>query len=359
MSIDKATTEQGIYNLRSSYILDDRSFDVELFKIDCVNAPSGIDKFPLVFKNASVTPDHDTDVKKIDVELEWTYNQTKIESSDLWTANKTGGYSEFCIKVSNYLKDHDHDFGREINFLEVKYKIEVDSLTDFNQTITVDRIDATNGGTEEINYEEEIEVFQCKDDYSKITSPVPLTQGDFLQLCVTTKDESKFGVHSIKELDVSQQDETPSLYPYIDGFIASPLTETGCQDTNTTDSVCKAKMQLLSAYFELNDPAQLFANGTVKLDYVGRRLSVDVPLNLRYSSGDSNDNALNVGEAGELAVDAAAGRVLADNDEGPSFGIEVGLSGSDGSEDGSDAYTSALSMGGLFSAGMMFLAANL
>jgi hypothetical protein len=275
------------------------------------------------------------------VELEWTYNQTKIESSDLWTANKTGGYSEFCIRVNNYLEEDNNPFAREIHFLEVKYRIEVDSLTDFNNTITVDRIDATDGGTEFINYEEEITVFQCDDDYSAITS-VPLTQGDFLQLCVTTVSGSKFGVHSIKELDVSQEDSTPSLYPYIDGFADSPLAQSDCDMDvkNTSAAVCKAKMQLLSAYFDLENPAALFANGTVKLDYVGRRLSVDVPVNLRYNS--------------DGAVVAEAGRALAEEEGGSSFGLEVSLSGETGESD-----ASALSMGALFSAGMAFLASGM
>merc|ERR1712038_1676254 len=105
-----------------------------------------------------------------------------------------------------------------------------------------------------------------------------------------------------------------------------------------TDAVCKTKMQLLSAYFDLDDPADLFANGTLKLDYVGRRLTVDVPVNLRVGERDL---------AGE-------GRALAEVDEaGATFGLEVGLSATGGSE------ASALSMGGLFSAGMAFLAAGM
>jgi len=264
-----------------------------------------------------------------------------IESSDIWTANKTGGYSEFCIKLSNYLPEGGDPFAREIHFLEIKYKIEVDSLTDFNGTIDVTRIDATDGGTEVINYEDEIDVFQCDDDYVEIASPPPLTQGDFLQLCVTTFPDSKFGVHSIMELDLSQQDSTPSLYSYVDGFIDSPLAESDCKMDvkNTTDAVCKTKMQLLSAYFDLDDPADLFANGTLKLDYVGRRLTVDVPVNLRVGERDL----------------AAEGRALAEgiDEAGATFGLEVGLSGSGESE------ASALSMGGLFSAGMAFLAAGM
>jgi len=333
LSIDKPTTEQGIYNMRTTYLLDDRSYDVELFKKDCVTPPTGIDSFPLVFKDGTETLISTSTTKEISTELEWTYNQTKVESSDLWTANKTGGYSEFCIKLSNYLPTEVTEadpFYREMHFLEARYKIEVDSLTDFNTTIDVTRINATDGnadGTEFINYEEDIIVYQCEDDFSEILSPPPLTQGDFLQLCVTTQAGSKFGVHSIKELDVSQEDSSPDLYPYIDGFIPSSIAFTACIDSNTTSAVCRAKMQLVSVWFDLDDPADLFANGTVKLDYVGRRLSVDVPLNVRSSFAN-----------------VEGGRSLAEEDS--QFGIEVQI------ESNSDGESAAvLSTGELLSAG--------
>ena len=349
LSIDKPTTVQGIYNLRTTYLLDDRNYDVELFKLDCVTPPTGIDNFPLIWKQATEQHLTDGSIREIETELEWTYNQTLVESSDIWTANKTGGYSEFCIKVNNYLPEEGggpDPFYREIQFLEVQYRIEVDSLTDFNTTIDVFRIEATDGnadGVEFINYEEEIEVYQCRDNFDEITSPVPLTQGDFLQLCVTTVADSSFGVHSIKELDVSQTDTTPDLYPYIDGFITSPIAFTECIDSNTTSAVCRAKMQLVSVWFDLDEPDDLFANGTVKLDYVGRRLSVDVPVSLRYGKAASN------------AVGAA--RDLAEEEGGPSFGIEVSIEGNGASMGESDA--AGLSIGGLFSAGMAFLASFL
>lgn len=304
--IEKPTTlGQGIYRLKSNYILDDRSFDVELFKFDCETAPTGIDgdNLPLVFYDGT----EDITGTENSVLLEWTYNQTKIEGSDLWTANKTGGNAYFCIRVNNYLPEGDAAFGREIHFLEIKYKIEVDSLTDFNTTIDIERIEATDGGTEFIDYEEEIEVYQCKDNFDEITSPVPLTQGDFLQLCVETPDDSAFGIHSIKELDVTQDDS--KLYPYIDGFMPSQLALVECKDPNTTSAVCRAKMQLLASYFTENEPADLFANGTVKLDYVGRRLTIDVPLNnLKISSRPEQGDARSLVESGS-----------------PSFGLEVEL----------------------------------
>ena len=204
-------------------------------------------------------------------------------SSDIWTANETGGYSDFCIKINNYLEMNGCPFAVNIHFHKMLYRIEVESMTDMSETINIFRLDTTDGGTEFINYDEQIEVFQCNDDYSEIVSPPPLTQEDFVQLCVKTVDGSKFGVHSVKELDVSQKDDTPSLFSYVNDFIDSPLAESMCKPDvkNTTDAVCKTKMQLLSSYFDLDDSGNLVANGTVKLDYVGRHLSVDVPMHMR------------------------------------------------------------------------------
>lgn len=334
MSIDKPATEQGVYNLRSTYLLDDRSYDVELFKVDCLTPPTPT--FPLVFSEATETP---VPPSALSTELQWTYNQTKIEDSDLWTANKTGGYVEFCIRVNNYLPEDGELFAREIDFLEVQYRIEVNSVTEFNTTIDIERIESTDGGTEVIDYEEDIDVFQCEDDYSPIDSPPALTQGEYMQICVKTVDGSAFGVHSIKELDVSQDDT--NLYPYVDGYIDSPLALTECKDDakNSTDAVCKAKMQLLAAYFDDDTPSDLFVNGTIRLDYVGRRLTMDVPLSLRF------DNPKN---------EANAGRILAAEDDTSAFGLNVKLASSEDIASTASG-VSVFSIGSLFSTVIMAL----
>merc|ERR1712050_521457 len=73
------------------------------------------------------------------------------------------------------------------------------------------------------------------------------------------------------------------------------------------------KMQLLASYFVDVQPSDLFANGTVKLDYVGRRLTIDVPLNnLKLSSHSEEEDARSLVESGA-----------------PSFGLEVELAAND------------------------------
>jgi len=312
----------------SKYMLDCRSYDVELFEEDCLTAPTGLDNFPLVFDSAMLAFDATT----FEATLKWTYNQTKVESSSIWTATSTGGYSKFCIRVNNYLEENSDPFSREINFLEVIYRIDVENTAGFEATIDIEREDATDGGTDNINYDEDMEVYQCDDSYSEIVSPPALFQGDFLQICVTTTDGSLFGIHSIKELDVDQAGD--DLYPYVDGFLDSPLAASSCILSNTTAAVCKTKMQLISAYFDETDPDDLTVSGVAKLDYVGRRLSVDLPINLRF------DNPQVDGRKLEEEIDGG-------------FGLNVQLA----SGAGSDA--SALSMGGVLSAAMAFLATGL
>lgn len=297
--------------MRTNYTIEDHHYDVELFEKDCKTPPSGPTSFPIVFYDQ--TNNVDTVNKVNDIELKFLYDQAIVEESSLWKANKTGGCVEFCIRLNNYLSEPPlpmNDFYLLVNFLEVKYKIEVDSLTDFNTTIDIFRTDALEE-KEFIDYEENIDVFQCNDDYLEISNPLPLTQGDFLQICVETEYGSKFGVHSIKELDVSQ--DGSKLYPYIDDFITSRLAATSCKMSNSTSAICKAKVQLIALYFDEYDPSDLFVNGTVKLDYVGdRRLSVDVPLNLRPSKHGIDES-----------------RMLTEETAASSFGLEVALQNSE------------------------------
>ena len=74
--------------------------------------------------------------------------------------------------------------------------------------------------------------------------------------------------------------------------------------------MCRGKIQLLPAYFDEDDPVDAFGFGPIKLDYVGRRLSVDVPMKLRSAGAEASDS-----------------RMLAEGEGDASFGIEVELSG--------------------------------
>lgn len=357
LRIDHYLTENGYYPdglfvMSTNYTMHDHHYDVQLFESDCLTAPTGdYGNFPLIFILADNDP---TAGLELDVELFFLYNQTMIETSSLWTANKTGGYSEFCIRVSNYLAEEEDAFSSgpaaaggeyetEINFLEVIYRIEVDSITEFDTSVNIERISATDGGVDFIDYEETIDVYQCDDSFTEITSPPELTQGDYLQVCVSTAAGSNFGVHSIKELDVSQ--DSANVYPYVDAYLDSPLTFTDCTASNQTDAICKAKMQLLAIYFEDEDPSNLDVEGTVKLDYVGRRLSVDVPVSVSLKSSGARSAAVAAAEGGRKLEES-----------GSSFAMEVKITSAE-DESGSSALSvaSMMSTAVAFLAGMLFL----
>merc|ERR1719223_52407 len=233
----------------------------------CEEAPTP--QFPIEFCHA------ENDVMSMinEVDMYFVYNQSLVQSSDIWTsyADKSGGEACFCLKLTNYLDESSDPFFREISFHEVYYKIEVDSLTDFNTTINIFRTGSENF-TDFINYEDEIEAYTCDDDCDPIN--YTYSQGDYVNICVKTEDGSKFAVHSIKDLTVSQ--EGGFSYPYVTDFIDGPLSSTGCSDSNTTDAVCKSKLQLIALWFEEHVMAStdyvLDVTGTVKLDYIGRRL---------------------------------------------------------------------------------------
>jgi len=101
---------------------------------------------------------------------------------------------------------------------------------------------------------------------------------------VKTREGSKFGVHSIKEMDVSQNGA--KSFSYVENFVPSTLANIQCDSSkaNTTKHVCYAKIQLLASYFDQDGDKRLLTTliveGSVKLDYVGRRLSIDVPTSL-------------------------------------------------------------------------------
>lgn len=303
--------DQGIFKLTTNITLDDQHYDVEFYKYNCDEAADPL--FPITFVTSENT---NTIAGGINVaHLVFEYNQTMVQESDIWTANKTGGNVYFCLRINNYLDSGSDDFGIPIHFLEINYKIEVDSLTDYETTIDISRDSAKDGGIETIDYEEEIEAYACDDSYAPVS--LIYSQGDAVCICVETVDGSAFAVHSIKEMTVSQiSDADDSLfvdYDYVNGFIDSPLAESSCIDSNTTDAICKSKIQLIAGFFIeeqiFDSDSTLDVTGVVKLDYVGgRRLIVDVPIRLQDKTGD-----------------AVVSRATEETEEAKSFGTKIAI----------------------------------
>ena len=139
--------------------------------------------------------------------------------------------------------------------------------------------------------------------------------------------------------------DNSKLYPYIDNYITSPLAFTICTGSNTTGAICRTKMQLVSSYFDSESPSDLFANGTVKLDYVGRRLHIDVPLTVKMKHPLTDDTMMHEGRI----LDEGRGKVSM-------FALEVELAPPDSESAGLSSMNIFISIGSIcFSVAMAFL----
>lgn len=191
-----------------------------------------------------------------------------VQASNLWTANKTGGDADFCVKLNMYSGNSSSN-GILFNFIETTYKIQVDLTTGFSTAVNLVRTKAGDGGVETINLDENITAYQCNDTFHQIKSPPALTQGNFLQICVEAETGSVFEVAKIKDVTVDQNGT--KSFDYVTSFVDSYWAKSSCQAVNTTASVCKVKMQLLGEYFSDTNPVDLTVVGNVKMDYLGRR----------------------------------------------------------------------------------------
>jgi len=301
----------GVQKFITDFSISDREYTIQIFKDDCATQSSGL---PLV---------NTTDTKANGVnalEATFMYNQSTIQSSNLWTSNAIGGEANFCMKLSLYSNDPSNS-GILFNFLEAIYKIEVDLTTGFSTAVDIVRTVAGDGGLETIDIDENITVYQCDDSFNELTSPAAplLTQGDFLQICVETKDNSAFEVGSIKDVSVSQNGT--KNFDYVSSFVESYWAKSSCMSINTTAAKCKVKMQLLGDYFTDADPYDLTVTGFVKMDYLGRRR--------RHLSNDLVDTkvVLNDGHRNEK-------RRLPTSPQGISmFSMGVSLSGSSAADE--------------------------
>ena len=281
----------GVQQFISKYNISDRAYDIQVFKKDCITPSSGL---PLVD-----TIDNKTDYGNNNLmEALFIYNQSTIQQSNLWTANTTGGDAEFCIRLSLYSSSSSSTSSSDpilFNFLETVYAIQVDLTSGFSTSIDIVRTVAGDGGVDAIDTEENITVYQCDDLYNEIPSPPALTQGDSLQLCVETDDESVFEVSKVKDVTISQNGT--KSFDYVASFVDSYWADSSCQAVNTAASVCKVKMQLLGEYFSDTNPVELTVEGVVKMDYLGRRNRRNLVVD-----GEEQGNEEGVIESGSISM---------------------------------------------------------
>lgn len=203
----------------------------------------------------------------------------------------------------------------------------MDLTSGFSTSVDIVRTVAGDGGVDTIDAEENITAYQCDDGYNVIPSPPALTQGDALQICVETDDESTFEVSKFMDVTVSQNGT--KHFDYVSSFVDSYWADSSCQAVNTTASVCKVKMQLLGDYFTNANPVELTVEGVVKMDYLGRR---------RHLVGDEEGHRRMVGSSSSMAGSSMVSRDL--QDVGGTFTFAVPLSSvSSEVEDGSAEVT--------------------
>ena len=117
LKIRRPAISQGIYQMTTNYTFKNaRNYNVRFYKKDCRTL--AVPTFPIIFDEANninnVTHYEVEGCSKNDIQLFFIFNQTMIQESDIWTANKTGGYAEFCIRVETYLQEVDMRFRDEI-----------------------------------------------------------------------------------------------------------------------------------------------------------------------------------------------------------------------------------------------------
>lgn len=249
--------EDGVQDFITAYNISDRDYNIEVFKDDCYT-PSGDLALTTTVDSKSSGQNH--------LEAAFLYNQTVIQSSNLWTASSTGGDVDFCVKLSLYSNSSG---GILSNFIETIYKIEVDLTAGFSTAVGVLRTAAGNGGVERIITDENITVYQCNDSFDELTLPPPLAQGDALQICFMTDNDSLFEVGAVEDVTIRQNGTM--AFDYVTSFVDSYWAVSSCMAINTTVSKCKVKIQLIGAYFSDAYPTNITVSGSVKLDYLGRR----------------------------------------------------------------------------------------
>lgn len=156
------------------------------------------------------------------------------------------------------------------------------------------RTNVTDGGTQYINYDEEITSYQCDDSFNEVNSIEIYSQGANAQICIETVSESAFEIKSITDILVSRIDDSSKSYAYIQSGYPSPLGRTKCQDLNTPSAKCMVRMQLISYFFEDEIPVDLAISGFISLEFIGvqgRKLSIDTPIRIRTSTKEGIDHS--------------------------------------------------------------------
>ena len=253
-----------------SYNISNRQYNFDVFREDCVTEVDG------VLEESLTTSSLGGGFSNVTASL--AINQQKIEdNSDVWTSSINGGQIKFCVVMSLLMKDGDENV--VVNFLDTVYTINVDQTTGFTEDdIATERTAARDSRTEEIDYEVDIIVFQCNDDYTAKLPLSALSQGGILQVCIQVENsESKFELDYVRDMNITQADNEDSPVMVVSNrtnFAYDELTLTECSGGD--NQVCRVKFQLIGSFFQESAPPKLSVSGVVKLKLkTSRRRNLD------------------------------------------------------------------------------------
>jgi hypothetical protein len=176
----------------------------------------------------------------------------------------------FCVKGEVYeLADSTNVTDRfVVNFHETVYNLTMDLNAEvvFDLNANVERLSA-EGVDESITYSEFIDAYLC-DEEREVTDPTPYSQGNVLNLCVTSKDDKVVTVTEISDLALSQGngEVTFNAIEKSDVKYDSLVTSDG---TNCPKGVCMVKVVLVAIFFSEEDPDDIKVSGSVKLEIAG------------------------------------------------------------------------------------------
>jgi len=282
------------------YNISNRFFELDVFQSDCTT------KVNDTLKETETITSLGGGFKMVAVSVD--INQTTIEGSgsSIWNTTATGGEINFCLGMSLFLDESKNVL---VNFLNTQFKTYVDKTSGFNiATIDTVRTSADGGGDTNINYEEDIDAFQCDNSYSRIISPPDLSQGDIMEVCVQVEDyDSVFEVSDIFSFTIEQGSKAPIQVISNAGATQTYPALTEVVKNGGLNQIVKLKFQLLGSFFDDNNPDPLQVVGTVKLAVKSRR---------RHLLQDSNTDLLH-----SIMADT---RKL-QNDDDATFSMEVDL----------------------------------
>jgi hypothetical protein len=228
--------------------------DVNLYQSDCVGPADGL---ALAFVNNTVGDELNVDLDII--------QETISDSIHYTDFNRTTATIGFCLRVDYNYIDTAGDT-ESVNFYETNVTINVDLTAGFELTaIQVDRTAASQeAANAELDYP--VEAYICLDDNSEVATPLPLTQGSALQVCIKIDDDvvtENVYVEDILTFNLSQPQGQATPSSPIVNAVANPLTDKVCRE----GGICNVKTQLQSKFFTDQEPTDLRIDGMAILAF--------------------------------------------------------------------------------------------